>query len=98
MFHHVAIGHTMNGASAEIAPAASGWHALLLRALALFAVLALAAGCATTSEPIQTMAPAPGSSAKYSALVIDAASGDTLYQANATATRYPASLTKMMTL
>jgi len=88
----------MNGASAEIAPAASGWHALLLRALALFAVLALAAGCATTSEPIQTMAPAPGSSAKYSALVIDAASGDTLYQANATATRYPASLTKMMTL
>ena len=30
--------------------------------------------------------------------MIDAASGDTLYQANATATRYPASLTKMMTL
>ena len=53
MFHHVAIGHTMNGASAEIAPAASGWHALLRRALALFAVLVLAAGCATTSEPIQ---------------------------------------------
>jgi D-alanyl-D-alanine carboxypeptidase len=98
MFHHVAIGHTMNGASAEIASAASGWHALLRRALALFAVLALAAGCATTSEPIQMIAPPPGSSAKYSALVIDAAKGDTLYQANATATRYPASLTKMMTL
>ncbi len=88
----------MNGASAEIVPAASGWHALLRRALALFAVLALAAGCATTSEPIQMIAPPPGSSAKYSALVIDAAKGDTLYQANATATRYPASLTKMMTL
>src|SRR5690606_3312203 len=35
---------------------------------------------------------------KYSALVIDASSGATLYQSNATAARYPASLTKMMTL
>jgi D-alanyl-D-alanine carboxypeptidase len=72
------------------------WRGLFRQALVVCAVLVLA-GCATTGEPIQTMAP-PGSATKYSALVIDAASGDTLYQANATATRYPASLTKMMTL
>ena len=86
----------MNDAYAATAHG-SWWHGLLRQALAVYAVLVLA-GCATTGEPIQAMAPPPGSPAKYSALVIDAASGDTLYQANATATRYPASLTKMMTL
>ena len=34
----------------------------------------------------------------FSALVIDAESGKTLYEKNADAIRYPASLTKMMTL
>ena len=42
--------------------------------------------------------PPPGPATKYSALVVDAASSETLYQDNATAVRYPASLTKMMTL
>ena len=35
---------------------------------------------------------------KYSAIVIDRNSGKTLYSRNADAQRYPASLTKMMTL
>ncbi|WP_455478519.1 D-alanyl-D-alanine carboxypeptidase [Bartonella sp. B10] len=35
---------------------------------------------------------------KYAAIVVDANTGKTLFQANATLKRYPASLTKMMTL
>jgi D-alanyl-D-alanine carboxypeptidase len=72
--------------------------ALMRRAMALAGVLVLVAGCMTAGEPAQIQAPAPGSPEKYAALVIDASSGATLYQANASATRYPASLTKMMTL
>lgn len=40
----------------------------------------------------------PASAAKYAALVIDATSGRILYEENADARRYPASLTKMMTI
>jgi D-alanyl-D-alanine carboxypeptidase len=88
----------MNDTYAETAPASAGWHGLLERAVALCAVLVLAGGCATSGGPIDALAPPPGPPTKYSALVIDASSGTTLYQADATATRYPASLTKMMTL
>jgi len=73
-------------------------HGLLRRLLALCAVLVLAAGCATSGETLQAMAPPPGPATKYSALVVDATNGKTLYEVNATAVRYPASLTKMMTL
>jgi D-alanyl-D-alanine carboxypeptidase len=90
-------GNTMNDAYAAT-DRSFGCHGLLRRTLAVCAVLVFAAGCSTTGEPLQVMAPPPGSPAKYSALVIDASSGATLYQSNATATRYPASLTKMMTL
>jgi len=55
--------------------------------------------------PVHTTLAAPKSSAKaktanpkYAAIVIDANNGKTLYQENANARRYPASLTKMMTL
>jgi len=71
---------------------------LFAKTAALLGVLVLVAGCATTTEPLEIAAPPPGPETKYSALVIDASSGATLYQANATAPRYPASLTKMMTL
>ena len=71
---------------------------LLRSASAVIAVLMIVAGCATTGEQIEALAPPPGPPTKYSALVIDASSGATLYQANAMAARYPASLTKMMTL
>lgn len=43
-------------------------------------------------------APAAEANSKYAAIVIDARTGETLYSRNADAARYPASLTKMMTL
>jgi len=42
--------------------------------------------------------PAAEANSKYAAIVIDARTGKTLYARNADAARYPASLTKMMTL
>lgn len=90
----------MNDAYADTAPALAGWHGLLRKVLALLAVLVIAAGCSTNSggPALEAMAPPPGPATKYSALVVDVSSGETLYQVNATAVRYPASLTKMMTL
>jgi D-alanyl-D-alanine carboxypeptidase len=41
---------------------------------------------------------ASAASSKYAAIVIDANTGKTLFSANADTPRYPASLTKMMTL
>ena len=73
-------------------------HSLLCRVLAAFAVLVLVAGCSTTTAIDTVIPPPPGPPTKYSALVVDAATSETLYQVNATAVRYPASLTKMMTL
>ena len=75
-------------------------HRLLSRVLAALAVLVLVAGCSTTTaiETVGPPPPPPGPPTKYSALVVDAATGETLHQVNATAARYPASLTKMMTL
>lgn len=71
---------------------------------ALFLALALAA--CSTSEAMRSVeasggAPIPSSAsdpAKYAALVINADTGKVLYAVNADAGRYPASLTKMMTL
>lgn len=40
----------------------------------------------------------PAAPQKYAAVVIDGSSGKTLFEVNSTAPRYPASLTKMMTL
>jgi D-alanyl-D-alanine carboxypeptidase len=90
-------GNTMHDATAMTARGLWTRRRLLRRALAVVAVMTLVAGCATTAEPIQPIT-APGSPTKYAALVIDVANGETLYQSNATAVRYPASLTKMMTL
>ncbi|HTV68584.1 MAG TPA: D-alanyl-D-alanine carboxypeptidase family protein [Rhizobiaceae bacterium] len=56
---------------------------------------ALLAGC-VSSQP-RERAIIPPQSSKYAAIVVDS-TGRTLYAANASATRYPASLTKMMTL
>ena len=64
----------------------------------LLMVLALSA-CASSGgsidEIVTSVAPTPH---KYAAIVVDAKSGKMLYGANAHETRYPASLTKMMTL
>jgi len=63
---------------------------LFLVAVACFAQMSLAA---PKSAP-KAKTPNP----KYAAIVIDANNGKTLYQENANAKRFPASLTKMMTL
>ncbi|BCH13686.1 D-alanyl-D-alanine carboxypeptidase family protein [Mesorhizobium sp. L-2-11] len=68
---------------------------LIQKFVAAFALLVLVAGCTTT--PTETMLAVPAPAQKYAAMVIDG-SGRTLFEANSTAPRYPASLTKMMTL
>ncbi len=69
--------------------------------MALLGVLLLVSACATSGgpSPADVLAPQPpGPPTRYSALVIDASTGVMLYQSEANARRYPASLTKMMTL
>lgn len=67
----------------------------------LFMALAVSA-CTTAQDLAPVNVPPPdiqsASSEKYSAIVVDAVSGKMLYQANSDTVRYPASLTKMMTI
>ncbi|MBZ9724094.1 D-alanyl-D-alanine carboxypeptidase [Mesorhizobium sp. CO1-1-11] len=70
---------------------------LFQKILAVLALAALTAGCSTTAPPDSVLAvPAPPQ--KYAAIVVDGKSGKQLFEVNSTAQRYPASLTKMMTL
>ncbi|MFC6487819.1 D-alanyl-D-alanine carboxypeptidase family protein [Nitratireductor sp. GCM10026969] len=62
----------------------------------LMAILVGLAGCSTTAVLTPTVAPLD--SEKYAAIVVDAGSGKVLYQNASSEPRYPASLTKMMTL
>lgn len=68
-----------------------------LRGLAL-GLMAFAAACSTTEPLAVNSKAAPPLPSRYSAIVVDASSGSTLYQAASGESRYPASLTKMMTL
>ena len=77
--------------------AASRVVADVSRRVAILFVVLFLAGC-TTQEVMKTAAVAPLPSEKYAAIVIDANSGKVLYERNSQAPRYPASLTKMMTL
>ncbi len=70
-------------------------HSILRRLVAAALVFSLAA-CSTT--PTQVLTVRPIASEKYAAIVVDANTGRTLYSASADQVRYPASLTKMMTL
>ncbi|MFD9899444.1 D-alanyl-D-alanine carboxypeptidase family protein [Mesorhizobium sp. NPDC059025] len=55
------------------------------------------AGCTAATPPEQVLSvPAPAQ--KYAAIVVDAKTGATVFEVNSTTPRYPASLTKMMTL
>ncbi|WP_040304693.1 D-alanyl-D-alanine carboxypeptidase family protein [Ahrensia sp. R2A130] len=65
-------------------------RALVIAALALFAT-----GCTTSSV---ITAPYEPPTARYAAIVIDAKSGKVLHNTRADAIRFPASLTKMMTM
>lgn len=72
---------------------------LAVRSLALLAAFGLLAACSTTStEALQIPPPPPLPTEKYAVIVVDANSGRTLHQVAASEQRYPASLTKMMTL
>lgn len=59
---------------------------------------AAAAPVQSASLPVIAYAPATAEERGFSALVINAASGEQLYEVDADAARFPASLTKMMTL
>ncbi len=67
----------------------------LKKAAQLTLLIATVTGCSTASTTVP--AEARGDSC-YAAIVVDANTGRTLFAANADASRYPASLTKMMTL
>ncbi len=58
----------------------------------------LLAGLLAATMSLASAADATAAASKYAAVVIDANTGKTLFSANADAPRYPASLTKMMTL
>ncbi|MFA6156823.1 MAG: D-alanyl-D-alanine carboxypeptidase family protein [Mesorhizobium sp.] len=60
--------------------------------------LLLLVGCTTAMPPPESVLAVPAPQQKYAALVVDARTGKQLFEVNSTAQRYPASLTKMMTL
>ena len=73
-------------------------HARLL--IAAFGI-ALLSAIALTSAPAQAGIPflqSPSSQTRYAAIVVDAQSGEVLYAKRADSQRYPASITKVMTL
>jgi len=61
------------------------------------ALSGLVAGCTTVTPPEQVLT-VPAPAGKYAAIVVDARTGKQVFEVNSTAQRYPASLTKMMTL
>ncbi|MCD4511689.1 D-alanyl-D-alanine carboxypeptidase [Brucella pseudogrignonensis] len=65
----------------------------LKRAAQATLLLAVVTGCSTASTTVPAVA-----NDRYAAIVIDANTGKTLFASNADAKRYPASLTKMMTM
>ena len=67
------------------------------RCLIALAAAAFVAGCTASTPPEQVLSvPAPAQT--YAAIVVDARTGATVFEVNSTSPRYPASLTKMMTL
>ncbi|MBN8542976.1 MAG: D-alanyl-D-alanine carboxypeptidase [Alphaproteobacteria bacterium] len=73
------------------------WLCLLL--IAFFATSTTMAPYASAARPQARSAPRTGTSdPRYAAYIVDSVTGEVLHQQNADARRYPASLTKMMTL
>lgn len=87
--HHS--GNLLHMALSHIA--ATFWKAATI--LVLFGMIS---GCSTTSTLDTVQAPPGAAPSKYAAIVVDGNNGKVLYEVNAEAARYPASLTKMMTL
>ncbi|BBE71583.1 D-alanyl-D-alanine carboxypeptidase [Oharaeibacter diazotrophicus] len=75
------------------------WRARLGTAIKAAVAVVLAGGIAAgATGEARAAAPAGVYPDKYAAIVVDTATGKVLYEANADGRRYPASLTKMMTL
>lgn len=70
----------------------------VLHQIAAPAAAALIAASVSTAAIAAKGVPSQVVPSKYAAIVVDTATGKVLYQANPDARRYPASLTKMMTL
>ncbi len=68
------------------------------RAAAAFLALAFLSACSTTATLAVPPPLALPTSAKYASIVVDASDGEVLFQMNADQPRFPASLTKMMTI
>ncbi|OCW56559.1 penicillin-binding protein [Hoeflea olei] len=66
--------------------------------MSLVLALVAASACTSTGSTDVDVAPVAPLPDKYAAIVVDAKDGRMLYGANANELRYPASLTKMMTL
>ena len=64
---------------------------------AVFAAM-LSLACVSVAMPTHALAQSPATQAKYAAIVVDAHSGEVLYASRADSPRYPASITKVMTL
>lgn len=89
----------MQAVRAAYLRAATIYSADLLKRFGALLAVALALAACSTTETLQTAQPLPTYvSPKYAAIVVDANDGKVLYQAASDASRYPASLTKMMTL
>ncbi len=73
-------------------PARRLFVALSFALATIFAADFSAAGAAQAQAPFFTMAP------RYASIVVDASNGEVLYQRNADSPRYPASISKIMTL
>ena len=77
----------------------SGAWAAFARAVVMVVVAGLVTACSTSDVLRSTSKPVPTSaSSKYAAIVIDANTGKVLHADQADSRRYPASLTKMMTV
>jgi D-alanyl-D-alanine carboxypeptidase len=73
------------------------WISLAL--IALFTATTLVSPSAVAARPQAKSVPRTGTNdPRYAAYVVDSVTGEVLHQQNADALRYPASLTKMMTL
>ena len=82
------IGRTISQISGVVAFGGKKASALLLSMLAAMMFLV----------PASAFAQDPGDNAKYAAIVVDAQTGEVFYARRADSARYPASLTKIMTL
>ena len=76
-----------------------GPWAIAVRAILFVALAAIVTSCTSSDQILRTAKPVPtSSSSKYAAIVIDANTGRVLHADQADSRRYPASLTKMMTV